>query len=160
MDNIHTGLDVVGMIPGGDFADLANAGLYVLEGDYTNAGISAAAMVPIIGGIATTGKNAWKAGDVIKSLGSKYTKSSLKNGINVHKSYKLEDIIPGHAIKEYRGINGIRPDFVDLDKQIIYELKPGNKNGILNGYRQLNKYKSIFEYYYPGSKWSTILELY
>ena len=62
--------------------------------------------------------------------------------------------------KEYRGINGIRPDFVDLDKQIIYELKPGNKNGILNGYRQLNKYKSIFENYYPGSKWSTILELY
>lgn len=160
MEDIHTGLDIVGLIPGGDFADLANAGLYILEGDYTNAGISAAAMVPLIGGIATTGKNAWKAGDVINSLGSNYTKSSLKNGINVHKFYKLEDVIPGHAIKEYRGINGIRPDFVDIDKHIIYELKPGNKNGILNGYKQLNKYKSIFENYYPGSKWSTILELY
>lgn len=60
MDNIHTGLDVIGLIPGGDFADLANAGLYLLEGDYTNAGISAAAMVPVVGGIATGGKLANK----------------------------------------------------------------------------------------------------
>lgn len=56
MEDIHTGLDVIGLIPGGDFADFANAGLYLLEGDFSNAGLSAVAMVPVIGDIATGGK--------------------------------------------------------------------------------------------------------
>jgi len=60
MEDIHTRLDVIGLIPGGDFADLANAGLYLLEGDYSNAGISAAAMVPVIGSFATGEKIAEK----------------------------------------------------------------------------------------------------
>ena len=162
MEDIHTGLDVIGLIPGGDFADLANAGLYLLEGDYSNAGISAAAMVPIIGSFATTGKYAWKASDVISTLGLKYTKSSPINGINIHKLYKVNDIISKHGIKEYRKIPGIRPDFVDLDNYIIYELKPANKNSILRGYKQLDKYKYLFDKYRPvrNGEWQTILELY
>ena len=75
MDNIHTGLDVVGMIPGGDFADLANAGLYLLEGDYTNAGISAAAMVPVVGGIATGGKLANKGFSSYRKFKKAYGKA-------------------------------------------------------------------------------------
>ena len=149
MDNIHTGLDVIGLIPGGDLADLANVGLYLLEEDLGNAGLSAVAAVPFIGGFATTGKHAWKAGDVISSLGSKYTKSSPINGINIHKSYKVNDVIPNHAIKEYRKIPGVRPDFVDFDNHIIYELKPANKNSILKGYKQLDKYKYLFDKYRP-----------
>ena len=162
MDNIHTGLDVIGLIPGGDIADLANAGLYLLEGDFGNAGLSAIATVPFIGGFATTGKHAWKARDVISSLGSKYTKSSPINGINIHKSYKANDVIPNHAIKEYREILGIRPDFVDFDNHIIYELKPANKNSILRGYKQLDKYKYLFDKYRPvrNGEWQTILDLY
>lgn len=162
MDNIHTGLDVIGLIPGGDLADLANVGLYLLEEDLGNAGLSAVAAVPFIGGFATTGKHAWKAGDVISSLGSKYTKSSPINGINIHKSYKVNDVIPNHAIKEYRKIPGVRPDFVDFDNHIIYELKAANKNSILKGYKQLDKYKYLFDKYRPvkNGEWQTILDLY
>lgn len=156
--DIHTGLDAAGLFL--DLADGANALLYSLEGDYTNAGISAASMVPVIGSFATVGKNAWKANDIIKQLGNRQTKSSLKKGIQIHSSYKLNEVIPGHAVKEYTGINGIRPDFVDLDNYIIYELKPGNKNGVFRGFKQLEKYKSIFEKEMPGNKWNTILELY
>ena len=75
MDNIHTGLDVVGMIPGGDFADLANAGLYLLEGDFSNAGISAAAMVPVVGGIATGGKLANKGFSSYRKFKKAYGKA-------------------------------------------------------------------------------------
>ena len=79
-----------------------------------------------------------------------------------HKLYKVNDIISKHGIKEYRKIPGIRPDFVDLDNYIIYELKPANKNSILRGYKQLDKYKYLFDKYRPvrNGEWQTILELY
>jgi len=51
----HTGLDVLGLVPGvGEIADGTNALLYASEGDYLNAGLSAAAMIPF-GGLAATG---------------------------------------------------------------------------------------------------------
>ena len=55
MDGAQIGLDFVGLVPGiGEIADGANALIYTARGDYVNAGLSAAAMVPI-GGWAATG---------------------------------------------------------------------------------------------------------
>ena len=52
---IHTFLDVAGMVPViGEFADGINGLIYLAEGDYVNAGISAAALIPV-GGQAFTG---------------------------------------------------------------------------------------------------------
>lgn len=49
-DVVHGALDVAGLVPGvGEIADLANAAIYATEGDYVNAGISAAAAVPFAG---------------------------------------------------------------------------------------------------------------
>lgn len=65
----HTALDVAGMVPViGEAADLANAGWYAAEGDYTNAALSAAAAVPFAGNAATAakwGKKAVDAADLI-----------------------------------------------------------------------------------------------
>ena len=59
MDAVHLGLDVVGLVPGlGEIADGANALLYLAEGDYTNAALSAAAMIPFAGMAATGAKMA------------------------------------------------------------------------------------------------------
>ena len=56
-DVVHTGLDIVGLIPGvGEVADGANALIYLAEGDKVNAAISAAAMVPGAGMAATGAK--------------------------------------------------------------------------------------------------------
>lgn len=53
----HTVLDFAGFIPGvGVVADLANAALYAAEGDYVNAGLSAAAAVPFVGDAAAAAK--------------------------------------------------------------------------------------------------------
>lgn len=54
---VHVGLDVVGLVPGaGEIADGLNAAIYIIEGDYENATISTAAMIPGLGAGATAGK--------------------------------------------------------------------------------------------------------
>ncbi len=53
----HTALDVVGLVPVvGEVADLANAGWYAAEGNYVDAGLSAASAIPIAGWGATGAK--------------------------------------------------------------------------------------------------------
>ncbi|MBD1860069.1 MULTISPECIES: polymorphic toxin type 28 domain-containing protein [Trichocoleus] len=53
----HTILDVAGLIPVvGGVADLINAGWYAAEGDYVNAGLSAAGAIPFVGDAATVAK--------------------------------------------------------------------------------------------------------
>jgi hypothetical protein len=57
----HLALDAVGLIPVvGEVADLANAAWYYADGDYLNAGLSAAGAVPFVGWAATGGKFAVK----------------------------------------------------------------------------------------------------
>jgi uncharacterized protein RhaS with RHS repeats len=54
---VQTGLDVVGLIPAvGEVADGINAVLYLANGDYLNAGLSTAAMIPFAGWGATAAK--------------------------------------------------------------------------------------------------------
>ncbi|CAM2063905.1 DUF1308 domain-containing protein [Sulfidibacter corallicola] len=56
-DIVHTTLDVVGLVPGlGEVADGLNALIYLAEGNYTDAALSAAAMIPFAGAAATAAK--------------------------------------------------------------------------------------------------------
>ena len=56
MDWVHTGLDIVGFIPGvGDIADGVNAVIYLCEGDYVNAALSATSMIPVVGDAVSKG---------------------------------------------------------------------------------------------------------
>ncbi|NIM94884.1 MAG: WXG100 family type VII secretion target [Anaerolineales bacterium] len=63
MEWVHGILDGVGFIPGiGEIADGTNAVIYLVEGRYWEAGISAAAMLPVIGDVGKAGKWSLKAG--------------------------------------------------------------------------------------------------
>jgi hypothetical protein len=63
---VHTGLDVLGFVPGlGAIPDLANAGIYALEGDMISAGVSAVAAVPGVGDAAKAGTMIAKGGKAI-----------------------------------------------------------------------------------------------
>lgn len=65
----HTALDVVGLVPiVGEVADGVNALWYLAEGDYTNAALSGAAMVPFAGWVATGGKLGVKAVRGVRSV--------------------------------------------------------------------------------------------
>ena len=57
--------------------------------------------------------------------------------------------------KEYRRINGIRPDYIDFNTRTIYELKPMNPRGVRSGIRQLQKYNNAL-----GGGFNLRLELY
>ena len=57
LEVLHAALDAAGLFPAlGIIPDAINATIYSIEGDWTNAGFSAAAMVPIFGQGATVTK--------------------------------------------------------------------------------------------------------
>ncbi len=71
----HTILDVLGFIPGlGEVFDLINAGWYLAEGDYMNAALSAASMIPVIGSVVGQGLKwggrAFRAADIAGNIAS------------------------------------------------------------------------------------------
>ncbi len=92
---IHGGLDVVGLVPGfGEIADGVNALYYLGEGNYADATLSAAAMVPIAGYAANAAKavkytnKAVDAAKVIDKVND--TKKALKNADKIAEGRKFE----------------------------------------------------------------------
>jgi hypothetical protein len=66
---IQTGLDIIGFILViGEVADGINAILYLAQGDFLNAGISAAALIPVVGSAATAGRQVYRAVDVATTV--------------------------------------------------------------------------------------------
>jgi RHS repeat-associated protein len=64
---LHAGLDVAGVVPGiGEVADGVNGLLYLIEGRYVEAGISAMGMIPLVGDAGKAGRWAVKG---VKSAG-------------------------------------------------------------------------------------------
>ncbi|MFT4082992.1 MAG: DNA/RNA non-specific endonuclease [Nocardioides sp.] len=68
----HTILDVIGMIPViGDVANVPNAAWYALEGDWADAGVTAAGMIPMLGDAALGSRVAVdlaKGGKLLKTM--------------------------------------------------------------------------------------------
>jgi RHS repeat-associated protein len=98
-------------------------------------------------------------GGKVGSISKQFTRSSPQFGQAMHKLYKTGQANRLTTFKEFTGIKGIRPDFVDFSTKTISELKPYNPRGIMQGDKQLNKYKSIFEKHYGGT-WNTVLDTY
>ena len=96
------------------------------------------------------------AADKIKALdrSSGFTKSTASMGRQIHNGYKAtKEFKPNY--KEFRDIKGIRPDYVDFDNKIIYELKPTNPRSIKSGILQLQRYNKAL-----GGGFTMILEVY
>ncbi|GAA4283585.1 hypothetical protein GCM10022261_11160 [Brevibacterium daeguense] len=100
----HFLLDLVGLVPGlGEWADGINAGWYTAEGNYVDAGLSAAGAVPIAGWFAVGGKWVRKIGN-LTDLKKDFTaeeiaeiERALRNADNAD-----FDGVPGRII-DYRG---------------------------------------------------------
>lgn len=97
------------------------------------------------------GKFIGAADNVIAPVVKGYTKSNLKLGQQMHKMYKINEVVEGVAVKEYGKIKGIRPDFVDFRTNTIYELKPNNPRAIKQGWKQLHKYQQMFQQEYGSN---------
>jgi hypothetical protein len=72
----HLILDLAGLIPGfGEFADGANALWYLIEGDWTNMGLSAGGAIPIFGWASTGAKLGIKG---VKAVGGEAVETGIK----------------------------------------------------------------------------------
>ena len=87
----HTILDVIGMIPViGDIANVPNAAWYALEGDWADAGVTAAGMIPMVGDAALGGKVAVDLGKGAKLLKTvRMMDVAGKDGKELENSLKL-----------------------------------------------------------------------
>ncbi len=96
------------------------------------------------------------AADVVKALDrtSGFTKSTASAGRKIHAGYKATSNFPSIG-KEFRGIPGIRPDYIDFSTRTIYELKPMNPRSINAGIKQLHRYNRAL-----GGGFNLRLELY
>ncbi len=62
LEGLHLTLDIIGLVPGaGEVCDLVNGGIYTLEGEYLEASLSFASMIPVAGWFSTSTKWAVKA---------------------------------------------------------------------------------------------------
>lgn len=61
LDTLHTGLDIIGTFDPSPVSDGLNAIIYGLEGDWKNAAISLAGMVPYVGDAGKVGRLGTKA---------------------------------------------------------------------------------------------------
>lgn len=93
---------------------------------------------------------------------AQYTKSNLRLGQQVHKSYKaaIADKIDLH--KEFRLPSGCKIDFLDIKNYKVYELKPNNPRAIKAGIKQLNNYIEELKHMpeFKNKNWEGVLEVY
>lgn len=104
LNGLQTTLDIVGLVPGvGEVADGLNSAIYTARGDYVNASLSAAAMVPFIG---------WGA------TGAKFTSKGIKGidqALDTSNAIRKNELIPRHnkpVAGDNIGIN-LRPKGTD-----------------------------------------------
>jgi hypothetical protein len=95
LESIETLLDLVGLIPGAEFADAANVVVNVAQGDTTGALLSAAAMVPLGGQLATAAKIE-RHHSLMKYLGGAERQLLVPLAADLHRLYHsgLDKITP------------------------------------------------------------------
>ncbi len=120
----QTALDVIGLIPGiGEFADLANGVISLARGNYKEAGLSFAAMIPGAGMFAGIGKLAAKASKKANKIEGVYD-FMVKNGDDI-KAYvgQSNDVL--NRIKRHFSKSGKFNHGTFVGPETIYKM-PGS----------------------------------
>lgn len=131
LDAFQTALDIAGLAPGlGEVADCLNGVISLARGDYADAALSFAAMVPFIGGVATGVKQARKANkakagvyDLIVKNGEDlkgYVGQSQDVFKRISNHFKPTKGKLSHTVKEGQEIIYKMPDSDKLERE-IYE---------------------------------------
>ena len=133
MDAVQTILDLAGLIPVyGEFADGANALIYLARGDDVNAGLSAAAMIPLWGWLATGGKLAGKVAGTAVDVGKVATKSAAKTTLDYMKDVQKIDgkyFAPKNIIDEIGQIEAKDVNFSSLRSKVT-SIRPSAEGGV------------------------------
>lgn len=136
--DIHLLLDVAGMVPViGEFADATNAVLYLSKGQYGNAALSGAAMVPFAGNFVTGGKIGFDVAGKFDSIKDVFKRAlSYLNGPESQRGY-LNLGAFGKSKTEKFAERKLQKHRDNIDK---YGVAPQHKNELVVGrYRDLRK---------------------
>jgi hypothetical protein len=147
LDGFQLALDGVGLVPGvGEIADGANALIYAGRGDYTNAALSGAAMVPFLGYGATGAKYGNKAHKVYQAVDAagnvKYVGITSRNVTTRAAEHMKKPAFQGLEFGEVAG-DLSKIDARKMEQTFINQFGLGKKGGQL-----LNQINSI-----APSKW-------
>ncbi|WP_062060687.1 hypothetical protein [Aquimarina longa] len=104
-DSLQTGLDIAGLVPGfGEIADLANGCISLARGNYGDAALSFAAMVPSFGVAATIAKQAKKLKKAVDNKG--IYDLIIKNGDDLDQAYIGQSKNIFKRLKQHFGKSG------------------------------------------------------
>ncbi|WP_148639323.1 GIY-YIG nuclease family protein [Aquimarina longa] len=104
-DSLQTGLDIAGLVPGlGEIADLANGCISLARGNYGDAALSFAAMVPGFGVAATIAKQAKKLSKVVDNKG--IYDLIIKNADDLEQAYVGQSKNIFKRLKQHFGKSG------------------------------------------------------
>ena len=78
----------------------------------------------------------------------------------MHRAYKANLVNNVTRFKEFLFDTGRRADFIDIERGVIYELKPNNPRAIRDGMRQLEQYVDDARKQFPGIIWQCVLDTY
>jgi RHS repeat-associated protein len=159
-DNVSAGLTQ--MMTGQDQSTLTSQGMQAAgvskeTADLVDGGIS----IALTGGAGALTKTAQSPSSANATANVAKNGSTVSNrlGQQMHKAYKADEVLDGVRMKEFSLPSGKRIDFIDLEKKIIYELKPNNPRAIKLGNTQLDMYKKEVESIY-GSGFKVVLDTY
>jgi hypothetical protein len=143
LNGIQVGLDIVGLVPGiGEFFDLGNAGIYVLRGDYLNAGLSATACIPFVGWASTGGK---LGGKVAAKGGVEISQHAAQRMAERGISTKMVETGISKGAKYFDPLNGtfnyVLKDGFASGKDLLIGVSPqtGKVTTVLRGNDLINK---------------------
>ena len=127
-DSLQTGLDVVGLIPGlGEIADCINGCISLARGNYGDAALSFAAMVPFAGAAATVGKIGKKITKAIdKAQDNKGVYDLIvKNADDLEQAYVGQSKKITKRLKEHSGNKGFLKEAKEILHGTIHKM-PGS----------------------------------
>lgn len=130
-DSLQTGLDIAGLVPGlGEIADLANGCISLARGNYADAALSFAAMVPLAGTAATIGKigkKVKKAFDKAKDNEGVYD-LIIKNADDLNQAYVGQSQDVFKRMKQHFGKSGkLGQKTEEVVGGIIHKMKGSTK---------------------------------
>ncbi len=140
-DATQTALDAIGLIPGiGEFADCANGLISLVRGDYADAALSFAAMIPFFGAAATGIKQAKKIKKAKEKVEGVYD-LVVKNTDDIQGYIGQSNDVVKRITKHF-GKSGKLKETVNLGQEIIHKMKGSTKleREIYEQYMILKKY--------------------
>uniref|UniRef100_A0AB33KZW4 GIY-YIG domain-containing protein n=1 Tax=Tenacibaculum sp. Pbs-1 TaxID=3238748 RepID=A0AB33KZW4_9FLAO len=126
MDATQTALDIVGMIPAvGEVADCINGVISLARGNYADAALSFAAMIPFVGNVATIGKATRKIKKATEKVEGVYD-LVVKNSDGI-KGYVGQSKNVTKRIEKHFGTSGKLKNTIKQSEEIVYKMSGSTK---------------------------------